>query len=477
MLHAVTLSLQTGPEQPMHPPFRGHTKWRMFAYGACVTFLIAACAFFNRYPLVFSDSGTYIRSAFTLEPPPDRPIGYSLIIRAVTWQSTLWTVVLFQAAMLAWLLWETLKKVLPARLDLLRSHLVLVLGLVLFTSMPWYAAQIMPDIFSAMVILVLYLLFRAQELGKVKRAFLWTCLFFFLITHNSHVAMAALLLIGLAVFRFFRRQWAWPRFWANWGGTAGVLVLAVAFVSWYNGQHGLRYTFSPASNVFLSARLCENRMLGDFLDEHCGDRAYPLCGYKDQLPMLPAAFIWGDNSINWRMSHDMAEVDSMLAPMVHDFFLEPGYVGRFLRSSVVACVAQLFQVGAVSGATPYLEGSAPYREVADRLPWELSSYANSMQAKGAWWDTSFNDRVARLTVLLALGLIAWAGPLWRPHPELRLLIPLLLAWVVLNAVVTASLANVYDRLQSRVAWLVVLAACLVLAQSKWCKRVFGNPVD
>lgn len=47
-------------------------------------FLIIALAFFNRYPLVYSDTGTYIRSAFTLHPPVDRPIGYSLIIRAVT---------------------------------------------------------------------------------------------------------------------------------------------------------------------------------------------------------------------------------------------------------------------------------------------------------------------------------------------------------------------------------------------------------
>lgn len=65
-------------------------------------FLIIALAFFNRYPLVYSDTGTYIRSAFTLHPPVDRPIGYSLIIRAVTWQSTLWTVVLFQKIPRTW---------------------------------------------------------------------------------------------------------------------------------------------------------------------------------------------------------------------------------------------------------------------------------------------------------------------------------------------------------------------------------------
>lgn len=448
----------------------GRLNHLLYLIGA--TFLIGALAFFNRYPLVFSDSGTYIREAFLLEPPPDRPIGYSLIIRAVTWQSTLWTVVLFQAGMLAWLLWETLRKVLPPTVVLWRAHLLLTLVLVLCTSMPWYAAQIMPDIFTPMIVLILYLLFRAPELGVVKRSFLWTCLFFFLITHNAHVAMAALLLVGMAILRLVRKGWlAWPRFWPNLGGMALVLISGVAFISWYNGQNGMRTVFSPGANVFLSARLCENRLLGDFLNEHCADRDYALCPYKDELPMIPGDFIWAENSISTRLAPKMTMADSLLAPMVHDLLSEPKYLGRFLRSSLVASVTQLFQVNAVSGLSPYELGSAPYREVADRLPWELSTYNSSMQANGAWRDTGFSNRVVQLAMFLALFVLARTRSAWKAHPQLRLLVPLLLVWMVLNAVVTASLANVYDRLQSRVAWLVVLAACLVLMQTAWCRRL------
>ncbi len=441
-----------------------------------VTFLISALAFFNRYPLVFSDSGTYIWGAFTLEPPADRPIGYSLIIRAVTWQSTLWTVVLFQAGMLAWLLWETLRKVLPAGATLWRTHLLLVLVLVLTTSMPWYAAQIMPDIFTPMLVLILYLLFRAPELGVVKRTFLWICLFFFLITHNAHVAMASLLLVGLAIARLLRKSWfAWPRFWPNLGGTALVLASGVVFVAWYNGQNGLRPVFSPTANVFLAARLCENDLLADFLDEHCGDRDYALCPYKDELPMMPVEFIWGDNSITSKLATKMTVADTLLAPVVHDLLTEPTYLGRFLRSSLVASVVQLFQVSAVSGMSPYKEGSAPYGIISDRLPWELSSYTSAQQYQGGFQDTGFSHRVVQLAVILALCVLAWTRPVWKAHPQLRALIPLLLTWVVLNAVITASLANVYDRLQSRVAWLVVLAACLVLMQTAWFRRLLEKP--
>lgn len=460
----------------MHRAAMRNRRLKLALYLLGTAFLIGALAFYNRYPLVFSDSGTYIRSAFLLEPPADRPIGYGLIIRAVTWQSTLWTVVLFQSFMLAWLLYETLKKLLPSGVSVRRVHVVLVMVLVLLTSMPWYAAQIMPDIFTPMIALVLFLLFRAPELGVVKRGFLWACLFFFLMTHYAHSAMALLLLLGMAVARLlWRHRSAGPGFWPNWTGSLAVLATGVVFIAWFNGRNGMRPVFSPASNVFLAARLCENSMLQDFLHEHCGDRNYALCPYKDELPMVATNFIWGDNSITYRLAPKLTVADSLLAPVVHDLLMEPAYLGRFLRSSLVASITQLFQVSAASGLSPYEKGSAPYMEMEQRLPWELSSYNASMQAQGAWWDFGFSNRVVRITLLLSACILAWHGKTWSTHPELRFLIFLLLAWVALNAAITASLANVFDRLQSRVAWLVVLAACLALLQSAWGRRLLEKP--
>lgn len=51
------------------------------------------------------------------------------------------------------------------------------------------------------------------------------------------------------------------------------------------------------------------------------------------------------------------------------------------------------------------------------------------------------------------------------HPALERFIALVVVWYVLNAIITASLANVYDRLQSRVAWLLVLCAILVVSKA------------
>lgn len=455
---------------------RPTTRRDTFLYLLGAMLLLSALAFVNRYPFVYSDTGTYIRSSFTLLPAADRPIGYSFIVRAVTWQSTLWTVVLFQSAMIAWLLFEVLRKLLPAGVRVWRVHLFLMGVLMLCTSLPWYTAQIMPDVITPMIALVLYLLLFAPELGRWKRGYLWTCLFFFLISHNSHVAMMAIMLLGLVVFGYFHRR-SIPnlRYWMGLGTATAILVAGLVFVSWYNHRHGLPARFSPAAHVFLTGRLSENNLLRDFLDEHCDERGYPLCRYKEELPDVPGDFIWPDNNIAGRLNGNMVVTDSLLAPMVRDLLTDPEYLGRYIRSCVVSTIVQFFQVTTNSGLVSYHKDSAPFIEVEKRLRWERSSYITSYQAYSDW-DLQLVDRVVHVAFFLALFMLIWTWPEWWNRAEWRVFIVLVFAWVLLNAAVTSSLANVYDRLQSRVAWMIVMLACLALLQTRWGQRVLERPV-
>ena len=50
-------------------------NWSTLWYLLATSFLVSCLAFTNRYPLVYSDSGAYIGSSFTLIPIADRPIG------------------------------------------------------------------------------------------------------------------------------------------------------------------------------------------------------------------------------------------------------------------------------------------------------------------------------------------------------------------------------------------------------------------
>jgi hypothetical protein len=448
-------------------------QWRTFGYLIGCAFLVSALAFINRYPLVYSDSGTYIRSAFTLLPPDDRPIGYGFIIRAVTWQSTLWTVVLFQGMMIAWLLYETLKQLLPVGTVIWRAHLVLLVALMTLTSMPWYMAQIMPDAITPMIGLILYLLFAGKGLSLARSVFLWVSLFFFLITHNSHVAMGLLFLFFVGVDALVRRHSA-QRFWTTWGAALATMVGGIVFIAQYNGAHGLKTEFSPGANVFFAGRLCEGALMGDFLNEHCGERNYVLCPYKDELPIIPGDFIWGSSSITNRLGGNLSDVDSLIKPVIHDLLTEPKYLGRYLRICLVATVTQLFQVNTNSGVISFHKDSSPYSAIKERLPWETSMYINSLQASNTWANLAFQDHIVHLALFLSVLILALRWQSFRKMERLHYFVLVMLAWVVLNAVVTASLANVYDRLQSRVAWLIVLSAIIVLMQSTWGERMLAK---
>jgi hypothetical protein len=58
-------------------------------------------AFYNKYPLVFPDTGTYVLSGFTGQVPKDRPIIYGLFLRHISLWESLWLVILFQGVLLS----------------------------------------------------------------------------------------------------------------------------------------------------------------------------------------------------------------------------------------------------------------------------------------------------------------------------------------------------------------------------------------
>ena len=45
------------------------------------TILLSWAAFYNGFPLIYSDTSTYLESGFVLETPLDRPITYGLLMR------------------------------------------------------------------------------------------------------------------------------------------------------------------------------------------------------------------------------------------------------------------------------------------------------------------------------------------------------------------------------------------------------------
>ncbi|MBP6574483.1 MAG: hypothetical protein KA230_08530 [Flavobacteriales bacterium] len=459
------------------------TWWGRALYYLLTGTAIAVIALINGYPLVYSDSGTYIMNAFTLEQIEDRPIGYGLIIHAITWKATLWTVVLFQGAVTSWLLMLLVRSTAVEATRWLKLHLMLLAVLIVGTSLPWYAAQIMADVFTPLVMIIVFLLYNGSVQGKARRVALWLLLFFFLAAHNSHfpilLGLQGLLLgahvIGRRVFVVPR-----DRFWRKWWSVNAVAMGAALMIMLFNAVPYGQFRLSRASNAFVAGRLCEDGIMADYLNATCGERPHPLCAYKDRLPADALnGFLWSDTGFVRGEGLSLAEADSVLAPLVSDLLGRPEYAVRYARSMVRSTGQQLLQWETGAGLHAYGEGTSPHAHLWWRLPHEKAAYEGSMQQRGAWADLSGWNRLVGavlLVSLLAIGAVAvlrfrsltsmhWALMVW------------VASWLLLNAFVTSSLSIVDSRMQSRVVWLVPMVAVFLVAATLPPKRPVVGPEE
>jgi hypothetical protein len=112
-------------------------------------------ALWNGYPLLYSDTHVFIN-----HPTPgffnwDKPFIYGpWILPFHAWQS-LWGVVLVQGLLISQLVWLT-QQVFGVASPL--RHLLLCLALSLLTGASWFVSLLMPDIFSGMVVLSIFIL-------------------------------------------------------------------------------------------------------------------------------------------------------------------------------------------------------------------------------------------------------------------------------------------------------------------------------
>lgn len=455
---------------------------RSLGYYLFTGMLVSGLAFINQYPLVYADTGAYLANSYTLIPSDDRPIGYGLIIRAFSWQSTLWPVVIFQGMVASWLIMLLVREVISEKKRHTAIHLTLLAFLLLCSSLPWYAAQLMADNFTPLILLIAFLLFRAKLLGPAREAMLWLLLFFFIATHNSHLPMAALLSV-LILLRHIRAAGlptrssfiAQKRFWAVWGGFNLIALGAATMVASFNYAVHDRFVLSRAGNVFLAGRLCEPGIMADYVKTACENNDNLFCKYKDHLPGDAGNLLWDSDQFVQKEGLSISQADSILAPLVDDVLSRPEYLARFARSSLTSTFVQLFQWEAGVGLDDYGEGSSPYLHLTSKLKDESYGYTHSRQHWRYWSDRDRANRFGGIALALSVLVVAMV---WFSQPRARLgmLYSFSLwvaAWLLVNAFVTATFSVVDPRLQSRVMWLLPLCAFLIIIRSDTIKALIG----
>lgn len=430
-------------------------KLRNTLYFILSSILIILPAIWNRFPLVFFDTGSYIHSGFTLDQPPDRPIGYGLFMRIVSWKASLWLVVIFQAILINFLLLRSLKLFLPKE-KIRLYHLPGVLMLSVFTGMGWYSSQIMPDIFTAVLGLsVLNLLFDKRS-GFIELLTFSMIIFMALISHYSHLVINILFLLIAFIFFYGYLKKNIRFFFLKAGLLFSLIILSILFLAFYNYKSDKGFVVSHSSHVYFNARLYGSGILKKYLDENCEKEPCFLCRYKNELPDAQFKMLWSDESPIKKKGLTWMEANQEFEKINKRILSKPKYLLLFVFESLKSSVVQLTQVNVGSGLFPYIEGSSPYFNIKKYREADFIPYATSRQN----WDQLDFRAVNHVNYLLHLSAILLFYVVFRyklVNQRLSVFIWLLIIYVISNAIATATLSNVYDRTQARVSWLIIFA--------------------
>ncbi|MBK9107634.1 MAG: hypothetical protein IPM92_04440 [Saprospiraceae bacterium] len=420
---------------------------RVISYlGAALALLIPA--FINGYPLVYSDTSTYLASGFELETPFDRPITYGLFIRFFSFNGySLWTVLLAQSGILAFLVIQLTKHV------LLNNSLYPILGFViciflsLFSSVSWTASQIMPDIFTAIMFLSIVLLLE-DDASRKKRYFLY---FIFLIScamHMSHVTIIFVYLPILFLFKKFLQPFHFKY--------KSILYLGLLTVA---SLLTMGSALSKSKHVFLMGAFVEHGIIEKYLDENCKFKTYQLCAYKDSLPEKAWQFVWDETSPLYKLG-TWGDSKEEFNSIIWNTFTQRKYIIEHIYASVLATMDQLTQFQIGDGNKPYTEETVLYQRIQKYVPSELHSYASSKQNKDELgFMTWFNHLQLAIVCISLVCLIFFIILKENSLNKIKLY---LVSAVFINAWACGTFANAIDRLGSKMIWIFPLLVILIL---------------
>jgi len=435
--------------------------------------LLAWVAIANGFPLVFADSGTYFRIPLELYFPTDRPAIYGLAIGLPLMIAGPWGIVAIQAIGATLIVAMTLgivgRRLQPV--ELLATCAFLALG----SSLPWFVGQILPDLATGFVPLVLFALL-ASPAALWQRAGLTLVLTALIAVHLSHVPLVTGLL-GLAVVAMLAKGMAARAVLRRALPPALAILLALFGLSTLNRAAG--YDFKPAlsSDMFLVGRLFDGHLAQPALARLCQTQAMAHCAVRplvdDPTIAKPGqAYLWDARSPLGAMLHrdrpgTIAEQRRIIAAVLHD---DPAGVAALAWHGFTEQLVTL-RKGVLP---PYPAEMQVSRILSTRMPHAFQAFAHSRQQRGTLDALKFapDVAVAVLVVLLLPPMLFWAAR--RRDWRVLGLAGLVVATVLLNAAITGDLSGPDDRYQSRVLWLLpLLAACFIVAWRQRPRSIAG----
>lgn len=416
--------------------------------------LILWPALANGFPLIFSDTGTYISQAMKLQLGWDRPPFYSFLVLASGWGRTLWPVVIGQCVLAAVMV-RAMQRTLAPEMDRVGALLLLAV-LAAASSLGWTAAQVMPDIFSPLMVLGF-----AQLLIARRRAMMWLPMVVVglaIMVHLSNLPVYAGLCLSVLPLRALRAR-------VRWAALLVPFLIGVAGLTAVNVVARGRFSPSPYGATFVLARLVENGPARVTLARDCAAAHWALCAYRDELPATADAFLWHADSPLYRAGGPIRLVGQTDAIVWRTVISQPRAVAW---AALADLGRQLVTFAPGSGLRPW--HATAWRTIRQDMPGAtFAAFRDGRQARGrmrvpgpiALLDEAMAVAGMVLTAGFAGGALVFSRRLGHGGAELGLFCRIVLLALAGNAAVTGALSGPHDRYQCRIVWLATFSGLLV----------------
>jgi hypothetical protein len=459
--HGVGLALNDGTksQSARSKAIMSTTYTARFAAFFVATLLLLVPAIWNGFPLLFYDTGAYLGRYFFDSLSPGRSAVYGIFLGAARWPD-FWPVVVAQSMVTVW----TVALFLRAH-GLGHRPIFLVALFALFTAatgLPWFAGQLMPDIFAGLAVLALYLVvFRAGALEAWERFALILLAAFAGATHNATLLVMALMLAAGIFVRLVRPHLVPALGLAR---TLASVALAVALLFAANFAVTGKIVWTPGGTAFAFSRLVHDGIVHRFLEDNCPNPRYELCKYRAELPHQANDFLWHEGAEGAFASIGGFEDG---AAEMREIAIESlwQYPGLHLWTAAKATFDQLFAVGTGWGivhdvwdAYGHIENLTPESVPAAHSARQRHNQLkfdgmNQLHVPVAWFS---------MGVLALFLLLAWRRRGFTHYgPMAATLSVALLA----NAFVCGVFSNPHDRYGARIVWIAVLFAAVALARA------------
>lgn len=425
--------------------------------------LLMADAIYNGFPIVYSDTSTYIASGLEWETPFDRPITYGLFLRVFSLNGwSLWFVIFFQGLILSYLIFLIVRLITNKKSNRILG-LLIILGLSLFSSVSWTTSQLMPDVFTPVGLFSASLIL----LGRYNRStniFLYSLFFISVSMHMSHVLLFCSLLGSL----FLLRKFVLPfQHFPNRN-----IQIAILFLLSVGSVFTMGSAIAKSKHAFFFGAMVEHGIVKNYLHDHCDDGQYKLCVYVDSLPERAYEFLWDRNSPFYKIGGWKGS-KTECNEIIYGTLTDPKYVAMHIKESFRASCHQLTLFAIGDGNGSFIEGTSLHERVSTYFPYDLKTYVSSRQNQSrfdfvAVWNPFFQLIVAISVILLIIFLSKCAE---KANRDLGILIAIFFIGIILNAWSCGTFANAIDRLGCKMIWLLPFGAMLFVANFLQYKKV------